>query len=197
MRKYIFGLLAGIVLMISCNEDQVFTPKPRMYPRVDFFPKAYKEYSNKNCNFTFEIPTYSEVDTNVKYFEEDPIHPCWFDLNFPDYNGRIYFSYTPVEGENTIDKLVTDAFKIASKHNSVAEYREELVIANDYGVEGVMFKIDGPVASPINFYLTDHEERFVRASLYFQKAVQKDSIAPILKYLEEDIDHLINTFQWK
>lgn len=100
-------------------------------------------------------------------------------------------------GENTLDKLIGDAFILASKHNVKADFREEVLIRKPNHVNGLMFNIEGPVASSINFYLTDSINHFVRASLYFKNTVNPDSIAPVLDFVREDIEKIITTFEWK
>ena len=185
-----------IVVMFSCGSEQVHTPKPRMYPRVIYPDQSYDKFALDVCNFTFDKPAYATVKTGISFFGEKSSHPCWFDLELEALKGSIHFSYNPIGGENSLDKLVSDAFRIAEQHNSKAEYREELLIENPKGVNGLQFNLEGPVASPINFFLTDTTDHFVRASLYFNAAVDPDSIAPILKFVSKDIQKIIESFEW-
>ena len=60
-----------------------------------------------------------------------------------------------------------------------------------------MFDIDGPVASPTQFYLTDEDKHFFRASLYFNSKVNPDSTAQVLEFLKPEIDTLLSSFKWK
>jgi len=196
--KHCFILLVVFAItMVSCDGDRVYTPKPRMFPRVDYPTHAYEPFENADCNFTFSKPTYAEVDSDVDFFGEKRSNLCWFDLDIKQLNTTIHFSYNKIEGDNTLQKLVDDAFRIVEKHNVKAEYRAESPIDNEYGVQGFRFDIDGPVASPINFFLTDTTQHFVRASLYFNNAVNPDSIAPVLDFVSQDVDKILETFRWK
>jgi len=193
-----FLLLSLEMLIIcSCGNEQVNTPKPRMYPRVIYPAKTYDTFTLEACNFTFEKPSYAKVKTGINYFGEKSSHPCWFDLELDDFNGSIHFSYNPIEDSNSLDKLVSDAFRIVEQHNAKAEYREEILIKNKNGVNGLLFNLEGPVASPINFFLTDTTNHFVRASLYFNSAVDPDSIAPVLEFVSKDIQKIVESFEWK
>lgn len=195
MRLLLLGLL-GIILY-SCGGEQVNTPKPKMYPRIIFPEQSYDQFKLEACNFSFEKPAYAKVKTGIKFFNEESTHPCWFDLELEDFNGSIHFSYNAIEDEKSLDKFISDAFKIVEQHNSKAEYREEVLISNENGVNGLLFNLEGPVASPINFFLTDTTHHFVRASLYFNSAVDPDSIAPVLKFVSKDIQRILETFEWK
>ncbi len=195
LRILIFGLI--LVLMNSCGAEQVNTPKPRMYPRVIYPDQSYDAFLLDACSFSFEKPAYAKVKTGISFFGEKSSHPCWFDLELEEFKGSIHFSYNRIEDDNSLDKLVADAFRIVEQHNSKAEYREEVLIENKNGVHGLQFNLEGPVASPINFFLTDTTNHFVRASLYFNTAVDPDSIAPILKFVSKDIEKIVESFEWK
>ena len=109
----------------------------------------------------------------------------------------MHLSYIPIENRTEFDKLIADAFEMADKHNSKASYREELVISNpEKDVHGLIFEIDGPVATPIQFFVTDSTEHFLRGSLYFKSSVNRDSIAPVYDFLKIDIGKMIESFGW-
>lgn len=192
-------LLLSLVMMIlfSCGEERISTPKPRMYPRVVYPVQDYNPFVLDACHFTFDKPAYAKVKTGISFFGEKSSHPCWFDLELDEFKGSIHFSYNPIEDENSLDKLVSDAFRIVEQHNKKAEYREEVLIENKNGVHGLQFNLEGPVASPINFFLTDTTSHFVRASLYFNTTVDPDSIAPVLDFVTKDIQKIVDSFKWK
>jgi gliding motility-associated lipoprotein GldD len=112
-------------------------------------------------------------------------------------NASLYCSYYRITKDKSISALINDAFNIAGKHNIKANYRRETIIENKNGVKGILFDIEGPVASPVQFYLTDDKNHFFRASLYFNSKVNPDSTAPVLSFIKTDIDTLISTFRWK
>lgn len=183
--------------LCGCGGEQVFTPKPRMYPHIAFPEKGVKSYENPACPFTFELPAYAEVSQDRYVFEGQAQNECWFNINIPTLNGTLYCSYIDIDDQNNFDKVIRDAFKIVSEHNAKANYRDERVIKNDQGAGGLAFKISGPVATPFQFYMTDTTDHFFRASLYFNNKVEPDSMAPIHQFVIEDMEHLISTFEWK
>ncbi len=185
--------------MLSCDQGQTASlPKPRMYPRV-FYPETgkYTAFDTSFCNFTFRYPQYSAIVQDSFFFEDTPLHSCWFDINIPELNATLHCSYYDITTEKSLSSLINDAFEIAGKHNIKANYRKESVIENKYGVKGVMFDIDGPVASPTQFFLTDEKKHFFRASLYFNSKVNPDSTAAVLRFLTPEIDTILSSFRWK
>ncbi len=198
--KYLLNLSSlfcgfSLFLLSTACEQEMPLPKPRAYPKVNYPEKAYRSFDEDYCNFTFKYPTYTNIVQDTNFFDEMPAHPCWFDIYYPDFDSRIYCSYLPITPEKDLETLKSDAFELADWHNKKANYIEERQI--DKGeVQGFIFDIEGPVASPFQFYLTDGNKHFFRGSLYFNTQVNPDSLAPIYDFIKEDIVELINTFEW-
>ena len=150
-----------------------------------------------DCPFTFEKPTYTEYVKDSMFFDEKPIHPCWFDLKLSELNGAIHFSYYPMESRRQFDNLISDAFKLSGKHNKKANYIDERPFNLGDGVSGIVFELEGPVASPFQFFITDSTNHFLRGSLYFNAKVNRDSIKPIYEFVRADILQLIEGFEWE
>jgi hypothetical protein len=41
------------------------------------------------------------------------------------------------------------------------------------------------------------DHHFLRGALYFNTAPNIDSMGPVVDFVKKDMDHLIETFQWK
>lgn len=178
-----------LVLVISCQET--YTPKPKGYLRIDFPEKEYTDY-NESCPFIFEYPVYGNIEPD----KDNPEEHCWMNITFPEYNGKIYFTYKKVN--NNLAKYLEDSRTLAYKHTIKAEAIEETLLTfKDRNVYGVLYDIKGNAASSIQFHVTDSLYHFLRGSLYFNVEPNKDSLAPVIKFFREDIVHIINTFEWK
>ncbi|MFN7119335.1 MAG: hypothetical protein ACK4TA_21230 [Saprospiraceae bacterium] len=189
-------LLLLIITFFACGEPTP-TPKPRAYPRVIYPEKAYQQFDEQYCNFTFQYPTYAEIQQDTNFFEEKPAHPCWFDVYMPAFDSRLHVSYYPISQQNSFKKLKDDAFEMLDWHNKKANYIDERRVEKPNKVSGYVFILDGPAASPMQFYLTDSTHHFLRAALYFNTQVNPDSLAPVYKFVEEDIFKMLETFEWK
>jgi gliding motility-associated lipoprotein GldD len=193
-----FLLTTSVLIMItSCTDNGTKSPKPRMYPRVNFPDKGTTMYATSGCPFTFPYPSYTKISKDSFIYKGKPSSDCWFDINSKDLNYSLHCSYYPVSSATVLSKLIEEAFEIVDNHNIRANYRKEDLIKNKYGVEGLLFRIEGPVASPLQFYLTDTKKHFFRGSLYFNSKVNADSTAAIFNFIKPEIDSLINNFRWK
>ncbi len=180
-------LLIGMFLICSCTNNNT-TPRPKGYFRIDTPKKEYKKY-NEDCPFKFEIPVYSFIVKNEN-------NDCWMDIFFPQNQAMIYLTYKSVD--NDLNKHLEDSREFVYKHTVKADAIEETRWENDsIDVYGMLYDLKGNTASSIQFFLTDSTDHFLRGSLYFNVRPNKDSIAPVLEFIREDILHFIETFEWK
>lgn len=185
-------LLIGILGCVACGGDD-YTPKPRGYFRIDFPKKTYQEYST-NCPFTFEYPVYAKIEPdNAK-----DAQPCWINVHFPDYNGRIHLSYQHINSPEMFNELIEDARKLAFKHTVKATGIDEGRISYpEKKVYGIYYTIEGNTASWAQFFLTDSTKNYVRGALYFSETPRLDSIQPVLDFVKKDVDVFVKSFRWK
>lgn len=182
--------------MTACGQSD-YTPKPRIYPKVVFPQRTYQAFDESYCSFTFQQPIYTTIEQDQQYFEENTKDDCWFDVVYPDFNGRIHFTYQPIVAKDSLYKAINDANELAFKHTMRADYIDPFVIYNPNNqVYGEIFEIGGRVASPFQFYVTDSANHFLRGSLYFNNRPEPDSMRPVIEFVKEDIVAILNSFEW-
>jgi len=183
------ALLFGLLFFTSCGDHA--TPKPRSLFRIDIPEHSFLAFDT-NYPYSFEYADYATI-SEVK--RED--HPYWLNINYPNFKAQVYISYNHVSQD--IDRYLTDAHTMAYKHITKAnDIRQALIMEPEHRVFGLAYYIKGnDVASPLNFYVTDSVEHFLRASLYFNMAPRNDSLEPIIEGIEKDLQHLVKTLEWK
>ena len=168
-----------------------FSPKPRGYFRIDFPEKKYMEYTSK-CNYRFEYPVYGKIEN----FKGSTDEPCWLNIEFPAFKGMIYLTYKKID--NNLMTLTEDIRTLAYKHIIKADdIIEQPISYPERKVYGIVYNIKGNTASSLNFYITDITANFLSGALYFNVIPNKDSLAPVINFFKIDIEHLIETFEWK
>ncbi len=187
-------IFSTLPLNYSCNNT--YMPKPKGYFSINFPEKKYQIFNQNGYPYTFEYPVYANVVKDSTFFGEATENPWWININFPQFNGRMYVSYKEI-GKNKLDKLVNDAFNLSNKHASKANSIDDSVMLTQNKVHGVFFKIGGDVATANQFFLTDSTKHFLRGALYFDATPNEDSLSIVNQFLLEDMKHLINSFKWK
>jgi gliding motility-associated lipoprotein GldD len=193
--------LSAAVLIIcgflqACNSDYS-TGKKKGYFKIDFPEKKYQLFDKPGYPYTFEYPVYATVTRDSTFFE-DKAGDWWINIDVPQFAGRIYVSYKPIGGPNNFDSLVSDGFKMAyTKHSEVSTGIVEERILTPNSVEGMYFSLGGNTANANQFFLTDSTKHFLRGALYFNATPNADSLGIVNDFLKKDLQHLINTLQWR
>jgi len=181
-------ILLVIVAAVSCKEE--YTPKPRGFIRIDFPEKKYSLYECSR-GYTFEYPVYAKVsgDSNLK-------HPEWLNIDFPQFDAKIYLSHIRITGNPNIH--ASESRDLVYKHTIKAESIEEnLINLPEKKIYGIFYDIKGNAASSVQFFITDSISNFLRGSLYFNTQPNQDSLAPVIQFIRQDIDHFIKSLEWK
>ena len=196
MNYRFFVLLLPIfyLLLTACNSNYV--PKPRGYFKIDFPEKKYQIFDKPGYPYTFEYPLYANVIKDSTFFGEATENPWWINIDFPQFEGRMYISYKQI-GKNKFDTLLNDAFKMTSKHSTKAASIDDSLMVTPNNIHGMFFNVGGDVATANQFFLTDSTTHFLRGALYFNTTPNADSLGIVNRFLVEDVRHLINTFKWK
>lgn len=183
----LFGLMA---LATSCGSD--YMPKPRGYFRIDLPEKKYQSFDT-NFPYMFNYPVYSTIQADLLA----PGEPYWINLEFPQFSGKLHLSYKVID--DNLPQYLEDSRTMVYKHIPKANaINNRMIINNEDKVYGLIYEIDGlGTASPYQFYVTDSTHHFLRGALYFNIKPNNDSLAPVIDFIKEDIEQLINTFQWK
>jgi gliding motility-associated lipoprotein GldD len=193
MNRRFFYLFVTIIISFfaACSEEEITMPRPRGYYRIDLPEKSYQKFEN-NCPYSFEFPTYAsmQVDSNRK------MERCWANLTFPSQHATVYLSYKDIQ--DNLNQMFEDSRNLAYKHAAKASQIEEYTInIPEKKVYGIIYEIAGNAASSIQFHVSDSSSHFLRGSLYFYAAPNADSLEPVISFIRSDIEHLIQSFNWK
>ncbi len=212
-KKY-FSYFTSIVLFLAaCNS--AYTSKKTGYFKINFPEKKYQLFDEPGFPYSFEYPTYAQIVKDSTYFDANPENNFWRNIDFANFNAKIFLSYKAVGGKalykikmpdgkykdsigiNAYDKMINDAFNLTSKNEDVATSKKDSLFKTANNISGLLFKLGGNAATQRQFFMTDTTTNFLRGALYFYASPNADSVKPVVDFLQIDIDHLIETFKWK
>ena len=195
--KQFVSIFCSSIFFLACNSNYT-VGKKKGYFRIDFPEKKYQTFDLPGYPYTFQYPVYAVIKNDSTFFD-DKAGDWWINLDFPQFSGRMYVSYKDIGGgRNQFDSLVNDAFRMAySKHADISTGIGEKRIQTPNGVGGIYFNLGGNTATANQFFLTDTGRHFLRGALYFDAAPNEDSLSIVNNFLREDLEHLINTLEWK
>ncbi|OQY02043.1 MAG: gliding motility lipoprotein GldD [Bacteroidetes bacterium 4572_117] len=189
LKTNLLFLLVIPFFFTACTEN--YTPKPRGYFRITFPEREYKNFES-NAPYKFETPVYSVILPDSSSLAE----AWWYNINFPKMKGTIHLSYKNLTGN--LNEYVEESRSLVYKHTIKADaINEQAFIKPDENIYGVLYEIKGNAASPYQFFVTDSSKHFLRGALYFNVYPNKDSLAPVFKFIKKDIIHLMESVEWK
>lgn len=176
-------------MLVACNE--VYTPKPRGYFRIEFPKKEYKEFKGE-APYTFQMPKYSVMIPDSSEKNEE----FWYNMIFPQMNATLHLTYKEIN--NNLITYIEDTRELVNKHTVKADAIDpEIFKIDSNNVIALLFEIKGDAATPYQFFATDSVNHFLRGSFYFNVYPNKDSLAPANKFIKGDIIKIIETIKWK
>ena len=193
LRNILFLTLAAFTLY-SCGNNDVPTPKPSAYLRIDLPSHHYQTCDTLAVPFQFD---YSE-EAQVMLKKSTPSDK-WIDIIYPQYQGIIYLSYKALSGVNDLRGQIDTSYRLLSLHFDYSTGVEEQQFINPtHHVYATTYHLQGQdVASTYQFWATDSTRHFLRGALYINNTPNNDSLAPVIQYLQEDIDHLLESLRWE
>jgi len=193
--KRLLPFFGFVLVVMACNSE--YSVKPRGYFRIPLPAKSYQRFEQPGYPYSFEYPKYGKVIQDTLFFEDKPENPYWINIDFPELGGRIHISYKNVRS-NRFDSLVNDAYTLSYKqHTYKASAIDSKPFTTPNGIEGVLFTLRGNTATGTQFFVTDTTRHFLRGALYCNATPNEDSLKPVAEFLRKDVEHLINTLQWR
>lgn len=212
-RTVFFQAIMLMTLAVSCNSN--YTSKKKGYYKIDLPQHQYQAFLHPAFPYAFEYPVYGKIIQDSTYFDSTPENNYWINVDFPDFNARLFLSYKIIGGMapykikqpdgkykdsmgiNRFDLMVNDAFNLTNKNDVIASAISDSLIHTPLGVSGIFFSVKGNAATANQFFLSDTARNFIRGALYFDATPNSDSLRPVQEFLKKDLEHLINTFKWK
>jgi gliding motility-associated lipoprotein GldD len=182
------------ICLVSCGGNdkyKVTVPQSKKYPEPKLPAHKYKAYQS-NCGYHFKSP---EIFT-IKDVKDDKGNlTCHKDIDLGALNGIIHFSYIPmVEKLSTYVNYAND--KVDEHKIKAIAIKDQQIIKPESKVFGTFFELQGDVAAPFQFYLTDSTHHFVSGVVYFNCRPNYDSLKPSIEYLKKDLLEIVNSFEW-
>lgn len=186
-----FVVLPGMLSVFTgCSKGYV--PKPVGYLRIDSAEGGYRVFDNAGFPLSFEISeeAVAVVDSMNKGTE-------WLNILYPRYNATVYCSYLKLTPDN-MERLFNESRDLvyvhAGKSDNISAVSYQDTVS---GVEATLYRLSGGAATPLQFTVSDGKNYLFRGALYFNSEVNGDSVAPVVDYIEADMERVIESLRKK
>ena len=178
-----------IASFTSCNNEEPH-PKPKSYLRIDLPKKEYYSVNSSTCPFAFDIPNYASWQKRFKNNND-----CSKAVIFPQFKAEILCDYINVD--NDISEI-SEVFRNKMYDHS---FKSTAIIERSWfndsnNVYGITYEVKGNTACNYGFFLTDSLNHVFVGQLLFQSKPNYDSLSPMIKFVIEDAENLVESFNW-
>jgi gliding motility-associated lipoprotein GldD len=178
------------VFVWACGSSN-FVPKPRGYNHIELPAHAYQLLDVDTMKYSFE---YSKSAVVTPHLQNKSMQV----IDYKGMGAKVWLTYYPIHNSvDTLDQLIYTTYKLLQKNNVRAEAIANDTIKTASGKTATIFYLEGEVPTQYQFYYHDSTTNFLRGALYFETAQKNDSLAPVINFVKEDINHMINTLKWK
>ena len=190
--RAILFVIATMSLLVACGGGD-YSPKPQAYLRIDLPEHDYSQVDTLPC-FSFEVNKIANI-TVKKNTRRD----MWVDITYPEWDGVVFLSHKRIVSPLDLRGQTDTSLRLLENHYQFSSGVDEQGYEDaNARVFGTTYRLHGSkVASTYQFWLTDSTSHFLRGSLYLNRTPNNDSLAPVLEYIQADIEHLVETLRWK
>jgi len=190
MKNYLLLLFLGI--LFSCSSDYV--PKPKGYNHIDLPTHEYYVFNDERFPYQFELSQHAHIYDDTTGLQGEG----WKIIEYKNLSASIHITYEPITAKKEGYDLINDSYRIVYKHDVKAYAIDRKPIKTPKGYPGVIFELQGEVPSPYQFFTHNADTtQYFRGAVYFPIATKNDSLSPVINYIVEDMNHLLDTFEWK
>lgn len=181
-----FGLF---LFIFSCNESN-YLPREKGFLRLEFEKPTYDTFSNESSGLNF---IYNDAYSTFEIVSDEKIV-----LGYKDIKISIVLSDVELENLSSFEESLQNFYMFLEPHRKKSNQIsiKEFTSADNNRFAKV-FEMRGPVASPLQFYVTDSTNHFLFGSMNIMEKSDYDSIYPSIMYVKNDIFSIIESVNWE
>tara|TARA_B100001248_G_C27378884_1_gene455853 strand:- start:813 stop:1391 length:579 start_codon:yes stop_codon:yes gene_type:complete len=183
---FLFGLF---LFHFSCDETN-YLPREKGFLRLEFEKPTYQTFSSESSSLNF---IYNDAYSSLEIVSGDKIV-----LRYKDIKIDIVLSDIELENLSSFEESIRNFYMFLEPHRkksnqiSIKEFTSE-----DNKRFAKVFEMRGPIASPLQFYVTDSTNNFLFGSMNVTEKSDYDSIYPSIMYVKNDIFSIIESVNWE
>tara|TARA_S200000501_G_scaffold173112_1_gene163071 strand:+ start:2159 stop:2737 length:579 start_codon:yes stop_codon:yes gene_type:complete len=185
----ILVLLCLLLFHFSCDETN-YLPREKAFLRLEFEKPIYDTLYSKASNLNF---IYNNAYSSLEIISDEKIV-----LRYKDIKIDIVLSDVELDNTSSFEQSIQNFYMFLEPHRKKSNQisAKEFTSADNKKFAKV-FEMRGPIASPLQFYVTDSINNFLFGSMNLMEKYDYDSIYPSVMYVKNDIFSIIESVNWK
>ena len=183
---YLFGVF---LFHFSCDETN-YLPKEKGFLRLEFEKPTYDTFSIEASKLNF---IFNNAYSSFEIVSDEKIV-----LRYKDIKIDIVLSNVELDNISSFEESIQNFYMFLEPHRKKSNQIsiKEFTSANNK-IFAKVFEMRGPVASPLQFYVTDSTNHFLFGSMNIMEKSDYDSIYPSIMYVKNDVFSIIESVNWE
>ena len=183
---YLFGFF---LFHFSCDETN-YLPKEKGFLRLEFEKPTYDTFSIEASKLNF---IFNNAYSSFEIVSDEKIV-----LSYKDIKIDIVLSNVELDNISSFEESIQNFYMFLEPHRKKSNQIsiKEFTSANNK-IFAKVFEMRGPVASPLQFYVTDSTNHFLFGSMNIMEKSDYDSIYPSIMYVKNDVFSIIESVNWE
>ena len=185
----ILFLFSLFLFHFSCDETN-YLPREKGFLRLEFEKPTYDTFSSEASKLNF---IFNNAYSSFEIVSDEKIV-----LKYKDIKIDLVLSDVELENLSSFEESIRNFYVFLEPHRkksnqiSIKEFKSV-----DNKRFAKVFEMRGPVASPLQFYVTDSINHFLFGSMNVMVKSNYDSIYPSIMYVKNDIFSIIESVNWE
>ena len=185
----ILFLFSLFLFHFSCDETN-YLPREKGFLRLEFEKPTYDTFSSEASKLNF---IFNNAYSSFEIVSDEKIV-----LKYKDIKIDLVLSDVELENLSTFEESIRNFYVFLEPHRKKSNQisiKEFTSVDNKRFAK--VFEMRGPVASPLQFYVTDSINHFLFGSMNVMVKSNYDSIYPSIMYVKNDIFSIIESVNWE
>ena len=173
----------------SCDETN-YLPREKGFLRLEFEKPTYDTFSSEASKLNF---IFNNAYSSFEIVSDEKIV-----LKYKDIKIDLVLSDVELENLSSFEESIRNFYMFLEPHRKKSNQisiKEFTSVDNKRFAK--VFEMRGPVASPLQFYVTDSINHFLFGSMNVMVKSNYDSIYPSIMYVKNDIFSIIESVNWE
>ena len=185
----ILFLFSLFLFHFSCDETN-YLPREKGFLRLEFEKPTYDTFSSEASKLNF---IFNSAYSSFEIVSDEKIV-----LKYKDIKIDLVLSDVELENLSSFEESIRNFYVFLEPHRKKSNQisiKEFTSVDNKRFAK--VFEMRGPVASPLQFYVTDSINHFLFGSMNVMVKSNYDSIYPSIMYVKNDIFSIIESVNWE
>lgn len=185
----ILFLFSLFLFHFSCDETN-YLPREKGFLRLEFEKPTYDTFSSEASKLNF---IFNNAYSSFEIVSDEKIV-----LKYKDIKIDLVLSDVELENLSSFEESIRNFYVFLEPHRKKSNQisiKEFTSVDNKRFAK--VFEMRGPVASPLQFYVTDSINHFLFGSMNVMVKSNYDSIYPSIMYVKNDIFSIIESVNWE